>query len=539
MAGASTVSQCIDKVLPVSLGEFQLQVRHPSQYRPGLQVSVDSNAGLVVAVAQDHVHVAFGDYTPAVHQELVQHFQDCTAEDLQQGFFAFWEPWWCRDSVAEAESYELWPAFQAILRRFPRPWPAIDIDMHNLDVWKHVLRKSSAKSATGACGFAVSELKMLPDPAICHLIALCAKAVDLGFPSVFLQGRVNVLAKNPDPFGYGDGRPICILPAIYRLWTSVFCLQLLKAWTPLMPISIMGGLPKRSARDVTYSLQHHIEASFLSNSCLSGFVLDIIKCFDSLPRQPVRVLLCHLGCPENMASAWIAGLNRMTRSATFCGQISAPVGSTTGLPQGDAVSVASCIALCWVLHCALSEFDIAPALYVDNWSWHSDLPDANAVAMQETLHVTEALHLSIDWKKSFAWARDVDSYRWWCQMGPSLLPSHAEFQILSCAKDLGTAMRYRGSTVLGCLHARIQEGHLRLRRLKPQPRPLHNKARMIQSAVWPAIFYGAEGHAIGQKRIAGLRSSAAKALLGASRTPIPFWRSVCCLMLSRTLSSSF
>ena len=521
-AVSTTVTQPVQTVSPLTLGEFLLRVPFPQQYREGSEVMVDEHPGLVVAVEGDKVHVAVGQACPQPPAALVQVHNDCTPQELHAGFFQFWDPFWNRDTVEESTSLDCWPAFQAILQRSPPSWPAVTVDMHDLATWRMVLRKSSAKSATGACGFAVSELKCLPDNSLSHLVSLCAKAVQYGFPDVLLAGRVNVLAKVDDPLGYGDGRPICIMPAIYRLWTSVLCTQPLRAWTPLMPAGIMGGLPGRSARDVTYLLQHWIEVSARSNTVLSGFVLDIIKCFNALPRQPVGALLRHLGCPPALADAWIGGLNRMTRSASFCGCISGPRGSTSGCPEGDAVSVAAAIAVCWILCVTLEDFGVCPALYVDNWSWTSDLPELHTVALQETLNITSALRLEVDWRKSFAWARDAESAEWWKQFGPTLLPSPDVFKLLTSAKDLGVAMRYRGPRTLGCLHQRLAEGHARLRRLKHMPLPLASKARIIQSAVWPAVFFGSEGHAVGLRKLAALRTSATKALVGGHHHANPF-----------------
>ena len=176
--------------------------------------------------------------------------------------------------------------------------------------------------------------------------------------------------------------------------------------------------------------------------------------------------------------------------------------------------MAAALAVCWLLHSALREFSLEPTLFVDNWAWVTDCPDLHAVAMAETLAVTGSLRLAIDWRKSFGWSRDKEGAEWWSLHGSSLLPPGASFRLLSSAKDLGTAMRYRGPRVLGCLHARFQEGHDRLRRLKHLPRPLAVKASLIQSSIWPAVFFGCEGHAVGLERVGELRTAATKSLLG-------------------------
>ena len=513
-AVTTRISQPVDSARCLGDGEFLLQVPWPTQFRPGLRISMGPAEGLIVAAEAQGVHVAFGsDALPAVGH-LEQEIHDCAPHELHAGFFAFWQPLWNRDSPFEAESLAPWAEFRALLAALPSPWPEIPVNMEDLQQWRHVLNKTPNRKATGACGFAVRELKQLPDAALLHLIRLCSHAVRLGFPDVFLQGRINVLAKVADPQSYNDGRPICVLPVIYRLWSSVMCQQLLKAWAPLMPAGIQGGLPGRSARDITYHLQILLEQSHQDGSALSGFVLDIIKCFNALPRQPIKALLQHLGCPAPLSQCWVDGLNRLQRCSSFGGTVSSFHPSSTGAPEGDGLSMVAAIAVCWMLHATLQQYSIDAALFVDNWAWTSELVEVNEIAMRETTNLTRALKLSVDWNKSFAWARDSSSYSWWDAYGPELLPDGARFQLLPTSKDLGAAMRYRGPSVLGCLHNRIQEGHLRLRCLKHMPRTIANKAHLMQMSIWPAVFYGAEGHAIGLRRIHELRASAAKALVG-------------------------
>ena len=336
------------------------------------------------------------------------------------------------------------------------------------------------------------------------------------------MGRVNVLAKVDSPSGYNDGRPICVLPTMYRLWSSVLCTKLLQFWSTRMPAAVMGGLPNRAARDVTYSLQQAVESAEASGEPLSGFVLDIIKCFNALPRQPMLKLLTHLGCPMVYARSWIFSLSRMLRSSSFGGDVSQGHPSTTGAIEGDAMSVAACISFCWLLSTALSDFGVDPALFVDNWAWSSPRHEFHGHALLQLLELCRALKLSIDWNKSFAWSRDKLGLHWWRTVGQHFLPPGISLRVLPEAKDLGAAMRYRGGKILGCIKLRLAEGVRRLMALKHQPRPLQNKAKLIQTSVWPAVFFGTEAHCLGLKHIATLRTAATRALVGTHSHTNPY-----------------
>ena len=518
---SAVISQAVQKAESVGQGEYLLRVPRPQEFRIGCQVMFEDAEGLVVSVDTAQVHVAFGDELVPPEGTLVQEHGDCTARELHCGFKDFWEKYWSRDSLVESLSLDSWEAYQAIIARYPKPWPELAINMLDTTVWQKVIRRARKRSATGACGFAVSDLQLLPPLAITHLSKLCDTAKHSGFPSFMVTGRVNVLAKVEDPTGFQDGRPICVLPVLYRTWGSVLCAQLLDQWGTRMPSGIFGGLPGRSARDISYLMQHRIEVSIFEDSQLSGFVLDIIKCFNALPRQPLLHLLTHVGCPEEYANFWMSSLQRMGRASSFVGDVSAELFSTTGLPEGDAMSVAGILALCWLCSTMLQDHGLEPMLFVDNWSWVSEVDELHTAGLQVIQDLTSALRIRVDWGKSFAWSRHPEGSHWWRLHGEHILPPDGTLQLLASAKDLGTAMRYRSSRALGCLRARFEEGHRRLKVLASQPRTAATKARLIQTSIWPACFYGSEGHLIGLKHHRGLRTAAARALVGAHHHVAP------------------
>ena len=501
--------------------EFLLRVPRPHEFRMGCSVYFGDAEGLVVSTEPRGVHVAFNDSQIPQEGTLLQEHGDCTAKELHSGFRDFMEKYWCRDTLVESLSLDSWEAFKAILDRYPRPWAELSIDMCNISQWQRVIRRARKRSATGACGFAVTDVQLLPPLAVEHLSLLCKSSQECGFPAFMVTGRVNVLANIDEPSGFQDGRPICVLPVLYRMWSSVLCAQLLEQWSTRMPKGIFGGLPGRAARDVSYLLQHRVEVSHFEDSQFSGYVLDIIKCFNALPRQPLLQLLIHVGCPRQLAEFWMRGLQNMGRASSFVGDISKVVFSTTGLPEGDAMSVAGVLALCWLFSAMLEDHGLEPLLFVDNWSWVCEDDQLHTAGMLQVQQLTEALRIQVDWTKSFAWSRHPEGVGWWQQHGPDIMPPGGSLKVLASAKDLGTAMRYRCTTALGSLRARFEEGHRRLRILTTQPRTAANKAKLIQASIWPASFYGCEGHFVGLKHFRGLRTAAARALVGAHHHVAP------------------
>ena len=58
-----------------------------------------------------------------------------------------------------------------------------------------------------------------------------------------------------------------------------------------MPLSVCGGLPKRSCEDVWFAIQHACEKAHHHGEHASGFVLDLEKCYNNLGRLPSKKLL--------------------------------------------------------------------------------------------------------------------------------------------------------------------------------------------------------------------------------------------------------
>ena len=132
-------------------------------------------------------------------------------------------------------------------------------------------------------------------------------------------------------------------------------------------------------------------------------------------------------------------------------------------------------------------------IFVDNWAWVSEDHELNTAGVEQTVKFAEAFKLSIDWTKSFGWSRHPDGQKWWRDSCESIGPPGITLQVLAEAKNLVAAMRYHGLKVLGALKTRVQEARQRLHRLAVQPRSVANKAKLIQSAIWPVAFFCLRG----------------------------------------------
>ncbi|CAE7239566.1 unnamed protein product [Symbiodinium sp. CCMP2592] len=226
-----------------------------------------------------------------------------------------------------------WATFLDTLPPAPPAASGLSIDMQDVQLWSRQIRR--LKSG----GFSPEELKCLPPASVDHLAQLFAKCT-LPRP----RSTVHVLAKVDEPSNIGQGRPITVYATIYRLWSSVAARSILRQWVTWMPESVRGCIPGRGVREISIVIQVMIESALQSGRALGGFSLDIVKCFNQLPRLPLRRLLLHLHVPSDIVEIWFQFLDCNTRFALFHGELGTPVASTTGAPEGDPMSVVGQIA---------------------------------------------------------------------------------------------------------------------------------------------------------------------------------------------------
>eukprot|EP00435_Cladocopium_sp_Y103_P051857 s137_g16.t1 len=134
--------------------------------------------------------------------------------------------------------------------------------------------------------------------------------------------------------------------------------------------------------------------------------------------------------------------------------------------------------------------------------------------------------------KSWLWATQC---KWWEDLRNVnlLFPSCTEeIPVLQHAKDLGEIVQYNKACFSKPAIDRVDEAINRLDRLKTFPLSIQEKAKRIQTGIWPFGLYAADTHFIGMKHFSRLRRAASNALLGAHQHVNPF---IACLSLSRYL----
>ena len=194
--------------------------------------------------------------------------------------------------------------------------------------------------------------------------------------------------------------------------------------------------------------------------------------------------------------------------------------SCTGAPEGDPTSVLGMTAVCWMFVSMLDQ--VQPRAFVDSWLWTARDRNCHKPAIDSVLALTDSLRMEVDWAKAYCWATTRKSRVWFKQNAAVLFPPGVMVPILPCVRELGAHVQFTRRTCLGHLPDLFQESAARLKRLFHSPAPLEAKALVIQNGVWPHAFFGTCAVAPGKHRVHGLRSLAARALIGRHHTLSPY-----------------
>ena len=115
---------------------------------------------------------------------LVQNITACTAAELSHALLSFWQPLWNRDGRDDGvpNSHDFLSTLDAC------PLPALDLHLDSFveELWIQAVRKLSPKKATGVCGWAPADLKLLPDKAVSQLRRIFRQASSCGLPAHLL-----------------------------------------------------------------------------------------------------------------------------------------------------------------------------------------------------------------------------------------------------------------------------------------------------------------------------------------------------------------
>ena len=142
-----------------------------------------------------------------------------------------------------------------------------------------------------------------------------------------------LLPKSDNPSNAMDLRPITILSRVYRQWSRYRALTLISGLSKLVPNTVAGGTSNMSSLLLSGHFQDLLEDSD-NLKTLCGLTIDIVKCYNTLPRYPLALYMRKLGWPYHIIKTYMSALYQMRRSFMVLNSASDWQSATTGIPEG-------------------------------------------------------------------------------------------------------------------------------------------------------------------------------------------------------------
>ena len=454
-----------------------------------------------------HVH---GDLPDLEHFDIRQTTVDTHPTSIMNHLQEHWDQYW----TVSPDRLDPPPGFHQMLQQLPQLLQDFHMDFSATEVWQQAVKSLNAKSARGIDGISAAELQCLPPQAIDQLKTIL---LDLQvFPSWLMIAKTTPVPKVDQPQIH-EYRPITVLAQCYRLWSKVVTRVLLQKLSTCMPREVTGFLPGRGPADATYNQQFLLEWAHTTQTCQSGFALDLKRCFNTIGRRSAAKIMQAIGIPQYVIQVWQGSLDHLTRTWSVQGLSSQPCPTNNGLPEGDPMSVTAMLAIAyaWIHHVKTCTRSLTPSAFADNWGWSTLDASQHEPALRATKQMAEYLNMIIDWKKSWLWS----THKHHLPMLKSAVKKEAPLEHVPemlNAMDLGAQLTYRGNARLGKLRDRLHKAKIRLQRLERQTEPLPSKTRLVSAGIYPVAMYGMKLVPVGTQHMDALRTVVANALLGPS-----------------------
>eukprot|EP00435_Cladocopium_sp_Y103_P051104 s1149_g15.t1 len=372
--------------------------------------------------------------------------------------------------------------------------------------WLQTLRRKKKRAAQGPDGWTREDLLHLPCDLTDAIVSILNRieAGQMHWPQQWLVGIVHSLEKHEQPASVTGYRPITIFSLIYRTWASLKSRELLQHLLPMVSSRSYGNLPHRCTTNMWFSLQQEIEHNLSNAQPTCGAVLDIVKCFNHLPRLPILGVLQHMGVSPQVLRAWSQALCQMERRFSIRGSVSSPLRSTTGMAEGCSLSVVGMVACNQLIdvYVQCRTPNVRLMSYVDNLELAGQEPYSLMKATQHLTDILELMDLAIDKKKTYLWSTDGQFRKVFIQHG---------FSIKAAARDIGVHMQYTRQATNFTITQKITGFKDRWKSLALSPAPYDQKLRAIKVVAWTSTMHGVGSAHLGDQWYEDLRTGAMKA----------------------------
>ena len=260
--------------------------------------------------------------------QITKHYS--TVEQLQAHLADFWQKRWWREIPSPSDWDRMFRFCEAYI-----PPQEERHDQITVSQWKEINKRYGKSSARGPDGISHRDLHFMPFAFEDHLVT----QINSGrFPAQLHTGFIHPLPKIDDARRVGEFRPVIICSMIHRSWASLRSRQILRRMATFTGAHQFGFILNKECIEVWMAIQAVIEEAILLNKLVTGFVSDVIKTFEFLPRQPIMWLGRRLGISRRVLRLWSHFLTSTERRFMLSGQIGPSLQSNSGFPEGCGMS---------------------------------------------------------------------------------------------------------------------------------------------------------------------------------------------------------
>ena len=429
-------------------------------------------------------------------------------DDMHTQLAKFWGSLWQRDPSAEdPDSWAEAKSFVTCLADSP----SCNYCTITPDIWYQNLQGVKVKSARGADGFSTSDFKNIRYQLLDWLLEIinCIEQ-NCPWPTQWTVAKVTVLSKGSKPRSPLDIRPITILPKVYRLWSRLRSLEVLNHLKNQMPPQVAATAGRVSADQIAAYSAFVIEQANHNEKGVCGLIIDLIKCYNTVPWHPCKLLFKHLGISDKYAQPFFQFMSQLERSFQVNDHCGPPIRCSTGIPEGCAMSVAVMAALSWWCYAAIKSYhpNTDTICYADNWGILTDTSQELFDGTTTVFKFVQALKMQVSIPKSWFWGSST-SLRRALRNAPEHLK---EIPVVHHAVDLGCDQNYTKKKYCEKLKQRIHKAKRALKRIAKKSLPKRFRPTITQSAGFGAMSYGIELNKISDTTWGHLRTAIAGAL---------------------------
>ena len=332
-----------------------------------------------------------------------------------------------------------------------------------------------------------------------------------------MVARVVMLAKTAEqPTSPLQTRPITIASRIYRNWAKYRSAQIIQHVQSILPPQIAGTAAGVSADCLAARMLIEVEQALLDNKPRMGITVDLVKCFNQIPRIPILCAMKKFGVPWQDITALNSMFSQLQRVLELSGEIDKEWDSTTGVPEGCAMSLVSMLSLTvWatqhiMIHAQSS--DVCCLAYADNWAVIAGAIDQLSGAVNALNNLIRLLRMRIAPDKSWTWATHPKQRK----ELQAIEIDGAYVPMKHVSTELGCDMSYCKKVSKKVTGQRIGKAARVLKRVSKRPLPRVFKTRMAKQLVTGITGYGSELVYHSQSDLRTLRTATCSAM-GRSR----------------------